>query len=113
MISYELAEKILDYAVTHGGDYAEIFEEEKTYSKITLTNQKSPTILTGQEEGTGIRILRGTQSRYIAVSHTDEAEIFKMMKTALKDWADGKEHMERSVDFPGKLRSLVCHTGSL
>lgn len=97
MISYELAEKILDYAVTHGGDYAEIFEEEKTYSKITLTNQESPTILTGQEEGTGIRILRGTQSRYIAVSHTDEAEIFKMMKTALKDWADGKEHMERSV----------------
>lgn len=90
MISYELAEKILDYAVTHGGDYAEIFEEEKTYSKITLTNQESPTILTGQEEGTGIRILRGTQSRYIAVSHTDEAEIFKMMKTALKDWADGK-----------------------
>ena len=63
MISYELAEKILDYAVTHGGDYAEIFEEEKTYSKITLTNQESPTILTGQEEGTGIRILRGTQSR--------------------------------------------------
>lgn len=73
------------------------FLKKKTYSKITLTNQESPTILTGQEEGTGIRILRGTQSRYIAVSHTDEAEIFKMMKTALKDWADGKEHMERSV----------------
>ena len=97
MISYGLAEKILDYAVTHGGDYAEIFEEEKKYSKITLTNQETPTMLTGREEGTGIRILRGTQSRYIAVSHVDETELLKMMKTSLREWADGKENEERSA----------------
>ena len=34
-------------------------------------------MLTGREEGTGIRILRGTQSRYIAVSHVDETELLR------------------------------------
>ena len=70
MISYELAEKILNYAVTHGGDYAEIFEEEKNILKDYSDKSESPTILTGQEEGTGIRILRGTSKQvYCGISY--------------------------------------------
>ena len=34
MISNELAEKILDYAMTRGGDYAEIFERKGSTQKL-------------------------------------------------------------------------------
>ena len=50
MISNELAEKILDYAMTRGGDYAEIFEEEREYTKIGIAGKETPTIWQGRKQ---------------------------------------------------------------
>ena len=76
MISNELAEKILDYAMTRGGDYAEIFEEEREYTKIGIAGKETPTILAGQEAGLGVRILKGTKSCYLTFSHPEEGVLF-------------------------------------
>ena len=88
MISNELAEKILDYAMTRGGDYAEIFEEEREYTKIGIAGKETPTILAGQEAGLGVRILKGTKSCYLTFSHPEEGVLFRKMKGALSDWND-------------------------
>ena len=84
MISNELAEKILDYAMTRGGDYAEIFEEEREYTKIGIAGKETPTILAGQEAGLGVRILKGTKSCYLTFSHPEEGVLFRKMKGALR-----------------------------
>ena len=112
MITNQLAEKILDYALCHGGDYAEIFEEEKRYSKIALNGQGTPSVLSGIEKGMGIRILKGTKSRYLAVSHVDEPELFRMMQSALKEWKTEEENREHvSLKQPEIFRTLVKKSG--
>lgn len=85
MITDELAEKILDYAITHGGDYAEIFQEEKEYSKISLTRDEESSIQAGKEKGIGVRVLCGKESCYMATSNANEHELFQMLKSCLQN----------------------------
>ena len=89
MISYNLANKILGYALAHGGDYAEIFEEATERSRIGLLGSQTPSVLAGQEKGIGIRVLNGTKSRYLYTSAQEETTLFRMLKEALSDFGTG------------------------
>ena len=64
-MNQSLIEKILDYAVSHGGDFAEVFYEDTEKSDILLFGEKILNCSSGRERGVGIRIF----SRTYASSH--------------------------------------------
>lgn len=91
-----LAEKILDYALSHGGDYAEIFAEDTDRTEIVLMNEKLNTLSVGKERGIGIRILTGTSCWYYYTDRSDESFLLQ----ALKDWKSGKGNQNATWNMP-------------
>ncbi|MCR5079014.1 MAG: TldD/PmbA family protein [Bacilli bacterium] len=64
MLSKNLAIKVLNAALSTGGDYAEIYVEQKRVSSIMLENGKVETVGGSLTFGAGIRILKGFGSVY-------------------------------------------------
>lgn len=56
MLSQNLMEKILDYAVSHGADFAEIFCEDVRRSNLTVLGEKILNSSSGREKGVGTAV---------------------------------------------------------
>ncbi len=80
MLTKELSDRILDYAVSHGADFAEIFYEDTKRSNLTVLGDKILNSSLGREKGIGIRLFRGLNSAYIHTSDLSEQNIFSLLK---------------------------------
>lgn len=88
MLSQNLMEKILDYAVSHGADFAEIFCEDVRRSNLTVLGEKILNSSSGREKGVGIRLFKGLESAYLYTSDLSEAEIFRLLEETCR-YRDG------------------------
>lgn len=73
MITKELGKKVLDAALSTGGDFAEVFEDKKYNSSYTMINGIVESANSGKEYGIGIRIYHGHQSVYAYTNDNSEA----------------------------------------
>ncbi|MDR0934984.1 MAG: TldD/PmbA family protein [Erysipelotrichaceae bacterium] len=64
MISKKLALEILNLGLSTGADYAEIFYEDSFAYSLSIDNGKVETSTTNNNNGVGIRLLKGLQSVY-------------------------------------------------
>ena len=74
-MNQQLIEKILDYAVCHGADFAEVFYEDVRRSNLTMLDQKVLDSSAGAEKGVGIRLFRGTESAYLYTADLSEENL--------------------------------------
>ena len=81
-------EKILDYAVSHGADFAEIFCEDVRRSNLTVLGEKILNSSSGREKGVGIRLFKGLESAYLYTSDLSEVEIFRLLEETCR-YRDG------------------------
>lgn len=81
MLSRDLVEKILNEAVSTGGDFAEIFMEKKNSSSFYMIDGKIESSLSGKDFGIGIRIFKGLYSVY---GYTNDMSEENLLKTARK-----------------------------
>lgn len=88
MLSQNLMEKILDYAVSHGADFAEIFCEDVRRSNLTVLGEKILNSSSGREKGVGIRLFKRLESAYLYTSDLSEAEIFRLLEETCR-YRDG------------------------
>lgn len=88
-----LIEKILDYAVSHGGDFAEVFYEDTEKSDILLLGEKLLNCSSGRERGVGIRIFSGLQSTYLHTSDCSERGIFRLLSSWNAETRNGKREI--------------------
>lgn len=95
-MNQSLIEKILDYAVSHGGDFAEVFYEDTERSDMLLLGDKMLNCSSGRERGVGIRIFSGLQCTYLHTSDCSESEIFHL----LSSWNGGKGVFYREALSP-------------
>lgn len=72
MITKELGEKVLNAALSTGGDFAELFEDKKFHSNYTMINGVVETANSGKEYGVGIRVYRNFQSVYAYTNDNSE-----------------------------------------
>jgi TldD protein len=56
--------KVLERALSRGGDYADIFEEDKRATSIRLEDGKVEKVMTGVDSGVGIRLISGGKTSY-------------------------------------------------
>ncbi|MBN2284879.1 MAG: TldD/PmbA family protein [Tissierellales bacterium] len=81
MLSNVVIDKILDAALSTGGDFAEIFVEDKTNSNIMLLGGKIEKTMSGRDYGIGIRVFKEVFSVY---AYTNSVNEENLVHTALK-----------------------------
>ena len=64
MLNTDLLSKVLKRALSHGGDYADIFAEQRRATSIRLEDGKVEKVVTGIDSGVGIRLISGGKTSY-------------------------------------------------
>ncbi|WP_399629223.1 TldD/PmbA family protein [Sporosarcina sp. SG10008] len=82
MIKKSVAENIIYAALETGGDFAEIFIEDKRNSTIGMIDGVVERALAGRDYGVGIRILKGEYSVYAFTSDDSESNLLKVAREA-------------------------------
>lgn len=77
MFSKEDLEEILQVA-RRGGDFAEIFIEDKRSTAISCEDRKIERVITGHEQGAGIRVIRGENTAYGYTNVLKKEELLKL-----------------------------------
>ena len=81
MLEKSLVEKILNEALSTGGDFAEIFVEKKNNCGLFMIDGKIESSLSGRDFGIGIRIFKDLYSVY---GYTNDTTEENLLKTARK-----------------------------
>jgi TldD protein len=102
MLDRDLAHRVLERATGRGGDFAELFVEEKTSTGIRLDDGKVEELTSGLDRGAGVRVVRGTSYGY-AYSNRLDAE-------ALLEAADAAS-LAVGTGVPGTVVDLTARTG--
>ncbi|RHW41624.1 TldD/PmbA family protein [Neobacillus notoginsengisoli] len=81
MLSKSVIEDVLTAALSTGGDFAEIFVEDRFTNNLTLQSGRIETALSGRDFGVGIRVFKGFQSVY---AYTTDFEKEGLLKAATR-----------------------------
>ena len=82
MLKQSIIENVLEAALSTGGDFSEVFIEDKYVNAIGLQSGKIENSITGRDFGIGIRIFSGFQSIYTYTTDFSEAGLVQAAKRA-------------------------------
>jgi TldD protein len=91
MMKETVVSRVLQAALTHGGDFAEIFVENRIEQNISMVKGKVEKARSGQDFGIGIRIFNGVDYLYTYTNSEDEdhlVEIATLLSQAIKETKD-------------------------
>src|ERR671923_872801 len=75
LIDAELAGLVLERALRRGGDFAEVFCEERSGLGMAIDESRVERVQRGSERGAGVRVVRGETSYFAHVDGLGEAEL--------------------------------------
>ncbi|MGB7297493.1 MAG: TldD/PmbA family protein [Candidatus Aminicenantales bacterium] len=78
-LSKETLERLLQAALQHGGEFAEVYVEYTVNNSISLDEDKIQGALRGVDMGVGIRVLHGEKTGY---AYSDDLNFEKLKQTA-------------------------------
>jgi len=84
MLHKALIENVLNAALETGGDFAEVFAEDKTGGRLEMIGGVLETSLSGRDYGVGIRILKGNFSVYAYTNDSSEQNLVSVARSAAK-----------------------------
>jgi TldD protein len=84
MLNKALIENVLNAALSTGGDFSEVFVEDRFTNSMLHQDGKLEQSLSGRDFGVGIRIFKGLQSIYAYTNEFSEEGLVKAAKTAAK-----------------------------
>jgi TldD protein len=82
LLAQGLIEKVLIAATQTGGDFAEVFVEDKTGSSLAMIGGIVEKAVSGRDFGIGIRIFRGCFSVYAYTNDSSEENLIKVAQSA-------------------------------
>lgn len=82
MLNKQLVKDILQAATSTGGDFAEVYIENKYNTGLGMLGGKLERIMTGRDFGVGIRIFNGTNSVYAYSNDVSPSALIKVAKEA-------------------------------
>ena len=84
MLNKALIEDVLQAALETGGDFSEVFVEDRFTNQMVLQNSRLEKNLSGREFGVGIRVFHGLQSVYAYTNDSSREGLLKAARTAAK-----------------------------
>ena len=69
MLEDAVVRKVLAAALATGGEWAEVYAEDRLSHNIRLEDRRVEELVTGRDRGAGIRVVKGTASASISTRH--------------------------------------------
>ncbi len=82
MIGAEILERTLGTALAGGGDFAEVFAEDRRSTSARLDDGKVEELVSGRERGAGVRVVRGETTGYAHTVDLSESGLAEAAKAA-------------------------------
>lgn len=82
MLNKKIIENVLNAALSTGGDFAEIFVEDKYNTSMKMVGGLLENSISGRDYGVGIRIFHGLNSVYAYTNNSSEENLIKVAKEA-------------------------------
>ncbi|OIJ20800.1 peptidase C69 [Anaerobacillus alkalidiazotrophicus] len=82
MLHQSIIEDLITAALSTGGDFAEVFVEDKSNTNISLVGGKVEKCISGRDYGIGIRIFQGVNSVYAYTNEHDRDKLVKVAREA-------------------------------
>ena len=82
MLERGLVVEVLAAARRHGGDFAEVFVEERSSTSVRLDDGHVEELTTGLDRGAGVRVCRGTTYGYAYSNRLDRASLLEAAAAA-------------------------------
>lgn len=82
MLSETAMQRVLEAALSKGGDFSELYIEETKSSSLFLINGQVDKVSSGMDSGVGIRILDGTRCVYVYSNDMREEVLIRLAKDA-------------------------------
>ncbi len=89
MLAQTTLNKILDFGLSRGADFVEVFVEESETSDIEFLQQKIDRINSGNAFGVGIRLITGDESAYGYSSDADEDVLLQLTANLAREAKTG------------------------
>ncbi len=79
MIETPVLERVLSEALRNGGDFAEVFAEDRSNSSAVLDDKRVEELASGRERGAGIRVVSGETTGF---AHTADLSLDGLLRAA-------------------------------
>ncbi len=117
MLDRSIAAEILARAVKTGGDFAEIFLEDKVSHGLTRRSGKLETVATSRSHGAGIRVFEGTRAIYVYTNDTSREGLLSCAAQAAAAVREGRgcapvAFSHWSAARPDEIRLLPTEVGA-
>ena len=89
MIEPDILERTLRHALQHGGDFAEVFAEDRRSSSARFDDGRVEELVSGRARGAGIRVVRGDTTGYAHTADLSEAGLREAAAAAAATTRDG------------------------
>jgi TldD protein len=74
--------KVLTTALSTGGQWAEVYAEDRLSHSIRLEDRRIEELVTGRDRGAGVRVVRGTSSAYAYTNRLDQDSLLEAARVA-------------------------------
>ncbi|MDD3898649.1 MAG: TldD/PmbA family protein [Syntrophomonadaceae bacterium] len=91
MLDKVILERVLEEALKQGGDFAEIYIEEKQLSNVFCEDDRIEKVNSGREKGAGIRVVKDGKTAYVYTTDVSEEGLLKAAAVARHASINGKE----------------------
>jgi TldD protein len=81
MMDADIFPKVLKKALSRGGEYADIFIEQKRATSIHLEDEKVEKVVSGVDHGVGIRLISGGKTSYAFSNDVSENSLMELAET--------------------------------
>jgi TldD protein len=78
LIERDLAGRLLERVLAHGGDFAEVYAEERTGLSLSLDDRKLERAQSGFEAGAAIRVVAGGSTYFGHVDGLAESDLERL-----------------------------------
>ncbi len=82
MIDTPVLERVLGQALRQGGDFAEVFAEDRSSQSAVLDDGRVEELASGRERGAGVRVICGETTGYAHTADLSEAGLLRAAETA-------------------------------
>jgi TldD protein len=82
VIETPVLERVLSGALRHGGDFAEVFAEDRSSSSALLDDGRVEELSSGRERGAGIRVVSGETTGFAHTADLSEAGLMRAAEAA-------------------------------
>lgn len=89
---------VLSRVLARGGDFAEIFIEEKQLTQVLCEDDKIERINSGREKGAGIRVIKDGKTAYVHTNDLSEEGLLKAARLATHT-ADSAVRVEKNINL--------------